>query len=118
MKTAMLETHLRHLLQASRVNPNFFIRPEIFPKTSAARRNASRRLLGVNSSGRPYARSRWPELRDHVKRSSKSYHSAYMKIWRKKTGKRSANIKVYFLICFVPLKNHPRKPTTGKIPAI
>ena len=116
MKTAMLETHLRRLLHASRVNPNFFIRPETFPKTSTARRNASRRLLGLNSQGRPSNRARWPELR--LKSGPKSYHAEYMKIWRKKIRKRPVARNIYFLICFVPLKNHPKKPATGSIPVM
>jgi len=79
----MLETHLRRVLRASRINPNFLIRPELFPKTSTARRNASRRLFGLNSFGRPYQHVRWPELRHHLDRGYKFYHAAYMRIWRR-----------------------------------
>jgi len=77
----MLETHLRRVLSASRMNPHFLLQCEVFPKASNARRNASRRLHGLNSFGRRYRRARWPELRHS---SSRSYHSTYMKIWRKR----------------------------------
>jgi hypothetical protein len=82
MKIAMLETHLRHLLRASRMNPGSFLRPEIFPKATNARRNASRRIFGLGTSGRPYRRHHWPEFRYHLTR--RSYHTAYMRMWRKK----------------------------------
>lgn len=82
MKTAMLETHVRRALRASRVDPNFLLQYEIFPKHTSRRRNASRRLLGLNSDGRPYIRLRWPELRVHSTR--RLYHTAYMRLWRKR----------------------------------
>jgi hypothetical protein len=82
MKTAMLETHVRRLLRASRVDPNFLLSYEVFPKQTARRRNASRRLLGFNGHGHPYVRARWPELRVHPTR--RLYHTAYMRLWRKR----------------------------------
>lgn len=83
----MLETHLRLLLRASRINPYFLIRSEIFPKATNARRNASRRLQGLSSSGHPYRRNRWPELHHRPHHRSEFYHSNYMRIWRKNASK-------------------------------
>lgn len=82
MKPAMLETHVRRLLRASRVDPHFMIRREIFPKASNVRRNAARRLLGLNFLGLPYRHLRRPELRRHAVR--RGYLTAYMRMWRKK----------------------------------
>ena len=91
----MLETHLRHILRASHMNPGSFIRPENFPKASNARRNASRRIFGVAVSGRPYRRLRWPELYYHS--TWRSYHTAYMRMWRKKNRQNGHHLKGGYL---------------------
>ena len=92
----MLESHLRCILGASRINADSFIRPEIFPKASNARRNASRRLFGFSSYGKAYRRNRWPELRRH--NTLRSYHTAYMRLWRKKKRNYPGITSAYSLL--------------------
>jgi hypothetical protein len=91
----MLESHLCHILRASRMNPGSFIRPEIFPKASNTRRNASRRIFGLGATGQPYRRFRWPELRYHC--TWRSYHTAYMRMWRKKNRQNKRPFKDGYL---------------------
>jgi hypothetical protein len=103
----MLETHLLHILRNSRMKPAFFIRSEIFPKASKTRRNASRRLFGLSSLGRPYNRIHWPELLYHS--AYRSYHAAYMRMWRKKNRQNRCIVRIA-ISTLPPHTNFSRTP--------